>query len=234
MMTRRRIRPDAAIPIPARWMPRRPLFHAPTPGLQPVPEGAWRSLFDGKTLNGWVVEDKDKTGAWVVENGAIHVTGKGGGYLRSEEQFENFVLAYEYNLDKETNSGVFVRWSDLKDPVHTSIEVQLFDSAGRTKLDKHDNGALYDLVAPTANPTKPAGEWNWMLISCNGPMISVLSNGVKVAETDLSQYTEPRKSPDGTPNKFKYALAKLPHKGYLGLQNHGFGLWFRNLLILPL
>jgi hypothetical protein len=224
--------PLRAIPVPAGWMPRRPLFHAPAAELQPVPEGAWQPLFDGTSFKGWSVDDKKEL--WTVENGMIRCHGKGGGYLRTEQQYENFVLATEFNVDKGTNSGIFVRWSDIKDPVHTGIEVQVIDSAGKAKPDKHDAGALYDMVAPTSNPMKPAGEWNSMIIACNGPFVSVLLNGVKVSETDFSKYTEVGKSPDGTKNKFKYAMANLPRKGYIGLQNHGGGLWYRNLMLLPL
>jgi hypothetical protein len=225
-------RSPRAVPVPSHWMPRRPLFSAPDPDLEPVPAAGWRPLFDGSTLKGWSVDDKKEL--WTVENGAIRCLGKGGGYLRTEEQFENFVLACEFNIDKGTNSGIFVRWSELRDPVNTGIEVAIDDTAGKTKLGKHDTGAIYDMVAPTLNTMKPAGEWNWMVISCNGPLMSVLLNGAKVAETDFSLYTEPRKSPDGTPNKFRYAMAKLPRKGYIGLQNHGGVIQYRNLMILPL
>jgi hypothetical protein len=218
------------IPVPTHWMPRRPLFAAPSPGLEPVPQAGWRSIFDGISLKGWVVEDKKE--CWVVENGEIRCLGKGGGYLRTEEQYENFVLAGEFNIDKGTNSGIFVRWSDIKNPVHTGIEVAIDDTSGKQYPGKHDTGAIYDMVPPVANAMKPAGEWNWMVISGNGPILSVLLNGMKVAETDFSKYTEAGKNPDGTKNKFRFAMATLPRKGYFGLQNHGGAIKYRNLMVL--
>jgi hypothetical protein len=220
------------IRIPAAWATPRPLFTAPDPKLEPVAMAAWKPLFDGKSFDGWVVQDgKD---LWKVEDGTIHCVGNGGGYLRSAGQYENFVLALECKVAKDTNSGVFVRWSDIKDPVNTGIEVQVLDSAGKAAPGKHDAGALYDLVAPSSNPMKAAGEWNQMVIACQGPILSVALNGVPIAEMDTSQYTTAGKNPDGTGNKFKYALASLPKKGYIGLQNHGKPVWYRNLLILPL
>ncbi|GAB4465865.1 MAG: hypothetical protein OHK0029_36830 [Armatimonadaceae bacterium] len=223
--------------IPEAWfsgspMSRRALFGAPQPVLEPVPMWAWKSLFDGKSFDGWVVQDNKDL--WAIENGVIHCLGKGGGYLRTAEKYEDYVLALEFNVDKGVNSGVFIRWSNPNDPVNTGIEVQVLDSAGKATPDKHDSGALYDLVAPSSNPMKPAGEWNQMLISCKGPMVSVGLNGIPVASMDVSKYTEAGKSPDGTKNKFKYPMASLPRSGYIGFQNHGGSVWYKNILLLPL
>jgi len=193
---------------------------------------AWKTLFDGKTLEGWVVRDKKEL--WGVEQNAIHCLGMGGGYLHTADQYEDYVLALEFNVDKGANSGVFIRWSDLNDPVNTGIEVQVIDSAGKATPGKHDSGALYDMVAPTTNTMKPAGEWNQLLISCKGAVISVVLNHTPVTSMDVSQYTEAGKNPDGTKNKFKFAMASLPRKGYIGFQNHGNRVWYRNILLLPI
>ena len=192
----------------------------------------WRSLFDGKTLGGWVVEDKKEL--WAVENGALVCLGRGGGMLRSEEQFVDFALALEYNVDRGVNSGVFVRWSDLRDPVNTGIEIQVLDSSGNRRPSKHDSGAIYDLVAPSVNTARPAGQWNRLVITCRGPHIGVRMNGVATTEIDLSRYTQAGRNPDGGRNKFRYALASLPRRGYLGLQNHGGRVAYRDLRLLPL
>lgn len=194
--------------------------------------GGWRTLFDGRSLDGWVVEDNREL--WVVENGAIKCLGRGGGYLRTAEQYENFALSMEFNVDRGTNSGVFVRWSDLRDPVNTGIEVQVFDSAGKPRPDKHDCGALYDLVAPWPNTMRPAGTWNRLIITCRGPYIDVRLNGAHVSEMNLDRYTVPERNPDGSPNKFRYALARLPRRGYIGLQNHGGVVYYRDLRLMLL
>ncbi|HVK05117.1 MAG TPA: DUF1080 domain-containing protein [Armatimonadaceae bacterium] len=223
--------PGGAVPL--EWAANRALFSSRTQdGAIAVPRSKWRSLFDGSSLKGWVVQDKNDL--WVVEGGTLHCKGGGGGYLRTEQQFEDFAFACEAKIDKGVNSGIFVRWSDPKDAVNTGIEVQVIDSAGKTTLDKHDSGALYDLVAPTANTMKPAGEWNRYVITCVGPFVTARLNGAVVADMNLDDYPEAGKSPDGTTNKFKYAMAALPRKGYIGLQNHGGKIWFRNLMVLPL
>lgn len=230
-MSRRFAAPPAVVPL--AWATGRLPFSLQTSdGVTAVPNAKWRPLFDGKTLNGWAAQDKN--GVWVVEDGVLHCKGGGSGYLRSEEKFEDFALAVEAKVDKGVNSGIFVRWSDPKDPVNTGIEVQVYDTAGKPNPDKHDSGALYDLVAPTANTMKPAGEWNRFVITCAGPFVTSRLNGVVVADLNLDDYPEPGRSPDGTKNKFRYAMASLPRSGHIGLQNHGGKVWYRNVLLLPL
>ncbi len=192
----------------------------------------WRLLFDGKTLEGWKTTGQPE--GWVVFDEAIMCTVRRGGYLYTEEQFEDFDLFLEFRLAPKTNSGVFVRWSDLGDPVHTGIEIQILDSYGTEQLTTHTCGALYDMVAPSEHAFKPAGDWNQMLITCNGPLISVTLNGKKIAEMDVDRWTQAGLNPDGTKNKFTYAWADMPRKGHIGLQDHGGVIWYRNIKLRPL
>lgn len=107
----------------------------------------WISLFDGETLASWTATGSNE--GWTVDDGAILCTVKGGGYLYTLEQYENFVLSIDFKIDAGVNSGVFVRWSDLKDAVNTGIEIQVLDTYGREVSGTHDCGAIYDLVAPS-------------------------------------------------------------------------------------
>lgn len=192
----------------------------------------WRSLFDGKTLEGWKATGNPD--AWTVEDGAILCKGVRGGYLHTLEQFDDFVLSIDFKIAPRVNSGVFFRWSDLGDPVHTGLEMQILDSYGREKPGKHDCGALYDLVAPTRNVARPAGEWNTAVITCRDNLITVALNGETVTRIDLNRWTTPRMNPDGTRNKFRYAWKELPRRGHIGLQDHGGRVWFRNIKLRPL
>ena len=188
----------------------------------------WRSLFDGKTLKGWAATGNIE--GWSVENGAIACLVKGGDYLYTTEEFENFILSAEFKVDPDVNSGIFVRWSDLKDPVNTGIEVQVLDSFGKPS-DKHACGAIYDIIAPTKQTCKPAGEWNKVFITCNRNLVAVEMNGEKIAQMDLDQWTSAGMNPDGTRNKFTKAYKDLPRKGHIGLQDHGGRVWFRDIKI---
>ena len=182
----------------------------------------WRLLFDGKTLDGWKTTGQPE--GWVVFDEAIMCTVRRGGYLYTEEQFEDFDLFLEFRLAPRTNSGVFVRWSDLRDPVNTGIEIQILDSYGTDVLTTHTCGAIYDMVAPSEHAFKPAGEWNQMLITCCGPLISVTLNGKKIAEMDVDRWTQGL-NPDSTKNKFATPGPICPGKD-IGLQDHGGVIWY--------
>jgi len=109
--------------------------------------------------------------------------------------------------------------------------VAIDDTAG---AGYHDTGALYDLVKPTANAMKPAGRWNHMVITCDGPRLTVELNGQTVTRADLDEWTVPNKRPDRSDHKFDIAYKNHPRKGYIGLQDHGQNCWYKNIKLLPL
>jgi hypothetical protein len=192
----------------------------------------WVSLFNGKTLDGWSMTGKPE--GWMVEDGCILCTTQGGRYLYTLDQYDDFILSIDFKTEKSVNSGVFFRWSDLKDPVNTGIEMQILDTYGREPTRKNDCGAIYDIIAPTRNTCKPAGEWNTAVITCDDNLVSIELNGEKIAWMDLDLWTEPGKNPDGTKNKFKYAYKDMARKGHIGLQDHGGKVWFRNIKLKTL
>jgi hypothetical protein len=65
-------------------------------------------------------------------------------------------------------------------------------------------------------------------------MITVEHNGEKITDMDMDQWSEPSINPDGTKNKFKYAWKDMPHKGHIGLQDHGGKIWFRHIKLKSL
>jgi hypothetical protein len=195
-------------------------------------QAGWELLFDGKTLAGW--EATASKAGWVVEDGSIACLAKDGGYLRTARQYGDFELAVDYKIATGTNSGIFVRWGDLRDPVNSGVEIQVIDSAGKAQPDRHDDGAIYDLVAPSKNATRPAGTWNHVVITCRGPRIDVALNGEKIASINVDDYPKAGENPDGTRNKYLHPLKEFPRRGYVGLQDHGGRVWFKNLKLRPL
>jgi len=189
----------------------------------------WILLFDGKTPEGWVNLKSAN-----IEDGCINPYKSGNYVTFAKETYGNFVLACDFKVSKDCNSGIFIRTGEPKDPVQTGIEIQVLDSAGKEKMSKHDCGAIYDLVAPTKNPMKAAGEWNRMEITCDKNKIKVALNGEAIAEMDLDQWTEAGKSLDGTKNKFTKALKDFPREGLLGFQDHGKPAWFKNVKLKKL
>ena len=192
-------------------------------------EQEFKVIFDGTSGTGWILCDKKPLPKDNVQADGLNPHGTGSYLVVHDTRVGDFVLDFDYKLSKGCNSGVFLRTSDLKDPVNTGIEVALDDTTGNGL---HDPGALYDLVAPSANAQKPAGQWNHMTITAFGPKITIVLNGKEVATINLDEWNEPGKRPDGTSHKFRgVAIGKLPRIGYIGFQDHGSDCWFKNVKI---
>ena len=48
---------------------------------------------------------------------------------------------------------------------------------------------------------------------------------------DLSRWTEAGRNPEGTPSKFVRPYCEMIQPGYIGLQDHGGYVWFRELKV---
>jgi hypothetical protein len=196
-------------------------------------------LFDGKTLDGWVVEgartfkDGDKNlPVWVVKDGMIRCQANGGfGFLRHERKVKDFVFSVEYRFaepvkGKRGNSGLGIRTcpfnpkeSTKSRPSFYSYEIQLQDDADKKKPDRHSTGSLYRYVAPSEQAAKPAPEWNTMEIECVGPRIKITLNGKKIIDVDQTKIKE---------------LREKPLEGHVCLQCHGSKIDFRNIKLRDL
>jgi len=198
-------------------------------------KAGWLLLFDGATTNGWMNSNQTAPRT-SVQDGALNPHKAGHYMLVHTQQWENFVLSLDFKISKGCNSGIFVRTYSLtprpgKDVGFNGIEIAIDDTTG---AGLHDTGALYDLVKPTRNAMKPAGDWNHAEITCDGSHIEVSLNGEKVTRADLAQFTEPNKRPDGSTHKFDTAWRDHPRRGYIGLQDHGKPCWFKNIKLKPL
>lgn len=199
----------------------------------------FESLFDGRNIDAFQM-GPDKS--WVVEDGAIALKradydGKehNADYLWAKKPYGDFVLELEFKVPEKANSGVFLRTSDMSDPVYTGIEVQVNNSHGKPQLTRGGTvGAIYDCQAPSKNAARPPGEWQQMRVTCEGPKITVELNGEKVNEMDLNRWAEPNRNPDGSENKFPRALKDFSRKGYIGLQDHGRPVWYRSVRVQEL
>lgn len=198
----------------------------------------FKSLFNGRDLEGWN-QGPDKS--WVAEGGVITLKREFDGqehnrdYLWARDIYGDFILELEFKVPEKANSGVFLRTADLKDPVYTGIEVQVANSHGQTNLSRTGTaGAIYDCLAPARNTVKPPGEWNRYRITCQDNKIRIVLNGEQIIDMDLNQWSEPNKNPDGSKNKFGVALKDFARKGYLGLQDHGRPVSYRNIRIKKL
>jgi hypothetical protein len=88
------------------------------------------------------------------------------------------------------------------------------------------SGAIFLHSPPKARAARPAGQWNYVSIRCEGPRVVVHLNGVEVQRLNMAEHTRPtRKSP---------ALADLPRKGLLGLGHNEGRVDYRNVTIRKL
>jgi hypothetical protein len=185
-------------------------------------EDGFVTLFNGKDLTGWKTN-----GNWIVEDeGVLAIKPRPGekgwrrfdAYLWAERRYGDFVLDLEFKIPKGGNSGVFVRVKDPKDPVQTGIDVQINDTHGKERVGAHDCGGVIGTIGPTKNMAKPAGQWNRMILTCLGKRLKVDLNGEQVVDVEIDQTSR----------------GDRPLVGYVGLQDHGLPLWFRNIRIKPL
>jgi Domain of Unknown Function (DUF1080) len=195
----------------------------------------WLSLFDGKSLNGWQTSSGQPSKV-PIEDGCINPHGSGGYMMIHQRTWANFVLSLDFRISKGCNSGVFIRTYPLnprpgKDVGFNGIEVAIDDTK---TADFHDTGAIYDLVKPSKNAMKPVGQWNHIVITCDGPKLSIEVNGEVVTRMDLNQWTAANRRPDGSEHKFDIAYKDHPRYGYIGLQDHGSPCWYKNIKIKPL
>lgn len=117
------------------------------------------------------------------------------------------------------------------------FEYQLLDNARNSDAragNTHQAGALYDIVGPSKDVTRPAGQFNESRLVVKGNHVEHWLNGVKVVDTDLDaplarDHIAHRWGP-GTP--VTTDLIAQPHKDCpISLQNHGGDAWFRNIRI---
>ena len=89
-----------------------------------------RDLFNGRDLSGWVAVNTEKD-TWSVSDGLLVCTGKPIGVMRTDKQYENFLLHIEWrHMEPRGNSGVFA-WSEGTVPegkrLPKGLEVQMLE-----------------------------------------------------------------------------------------------------------
>lgn len=208
----------------------------------------WKLMFNGKNFNGWRQCNGTEIPAnWIIEDDAMKVfTGKGkkagqgagGDILYPGKKFQNFELSIEWKASKMGNSGIFysVREVPGKPIYYAAPEVQVLDNvdASDNKVDSHLAGSLYDMIAADPKTVNPAGSWNTVVIKVKDGHATHTMNGVEVVsytlwtpEWDELIQNSKFKNFDG----FKEGVSK---EGYIGLQDHGYPIWFRNIKIREL
>lgn len=197
----------------------------------------WVELFNGRDLTGWVdVNTSPET--WSARDGLLVCTGAPIGVMRSEKQYENFILHIEWkHTQAGGNSGVFV-WSEGFVPegnrLPKGMEVQMLEldwinqhpKDGKPNHIGYISGELFGANGLTATPDNPRGnrsmswelrckgkgEWNVYDVVCVDGTVKLSINGKFV-------------------NSIRNSSVR---KGYLCLESEGAEIHFRNIRLLEL
>jgi len=211
-------------------------FGAVWAGAAELPQ--FRKLFNGKDLSGWVNVNTAKD-TWSVRDGLLVCTGHPIGVMRTEKQYENFILHIEWrHMEPGGNSGVF-GWSTGTVPegkrLPKGLEVQMLE-LDWPKLHKRPDGSLppvayvhgelFGAGGLTATPDNPRGNRSKSLENrCKGKGQWNVYDVVFVDGTV-------KLSVNG---KFVNGLSKASvKKGYLCLESEGAEIHFRNIWIMEL
>jgi len=197
----------------------------------------FRDLFNGKNLKGWVNVNTDPD-TWSVKKGILVCKGKPIGVMRTDRQYENFILHIEWmHMEPGGNSGTFA-WSDAnpnpKSRLPNGVEIQMLEldwvklntRGDRVPPIAYVHGELFGVGGVTTVPDNPRGtrsmsienlckgrgEWNTYDVVAVDGVIKLAVNG-----------------------KFVNGIAKSTQKkGYLCLESEGAEIHFRNIRIMEL
>ena len=148
---------------------RGPAWPATPPKRKP---GKPIDLFNGKDVSGWLCQDPHHPMGWFVKDSILKNEGKNACNIYTQQKFNDFKLQVEFNVDPESNSGVYLRGR---------YEIQILDGYNRP-MDVHSQGALYGFIVPAVKADKPAGEWQTYDITLIANHVTVIMNGSKIID----------------------------------------------------
>jgi hypothetical protein len=204
-------------------------------------------LFDGNSTDQWRGYEKtDFPKGWNIEDNAIHCIGSGkgeagqGGDIITKEKFKNFELTLEWKISEGGNSGIFYLAQEIPgEPIWKSApEMQVLDNEkhpdARLGVDgNRQAGSLYDLIPAKPQNAKPVGEWNTAKIMVYRGTVVHYQNGVQVLEYHLWTDDWKKMCANSKIKDFNYFVDTAP-EGFIGLQDHGDDVWYRNIKIRKL
>jgi len=222
-------------------------------GRQAADDDGWIVLFNGKNFDGWRGYNMDRMPeAWIIENGAIRIQGSGrgeagaenGGDIIFDRKFKDFELELEWRVGPGSNSGIFYLAQEIPgEPIFiSSPEYQVLDN-GRAGIGANRQSAsLYDMIPAEPQNAKPQGEWNKAGITVYRGTVIHFQNDVAVVEYRVwtPEWTEMLQDSKFSEEEWPLAFELLNNvggenrEGYIGLQDHGDDVWFRNIRIREL
>ena len=145
-------------------------------------EKGFKSIFNGKNLDGWIIHGTEK---WYVENGLLVCESgpdKEYGYLSTEKDYYNFELEVEFLQEANGNSGVFFR-STFEGTKVSGWQVEVAPP-------NHDTGGIYESygrgwlvqIPDEKENILKMGQWNKMKIRAVDGQITTWLNGQQMVD----------------------------------------------------
>lgn len=200
-------------------------------------ELVFRDLFNGKDLTGWIdVNTSPET--WSVKDGLLICTGQPIGVMRTDRQYENFIIEVEWrHMAPGGNSGMFL-WSDAKpegNRLPKGMEVQMLELDWVNQHKRRDgtlppiayvHGELFGAGGMTAIPDNPRGNRSKSLENrCKG--VGQWNRYVFVAVDGMVKLS--------VNGKFVNGIRDASYKkGYICLESEGKEIHFRKIRIMEL
>lgn len=188
----------------------------------------FKVLFDGSDMSQWT----SNTNEYIVEDGAIVMRPTGGnGNLYSKNEYDNFILRFEFLLTPEANSGLGLRHKLITDASgYDGMELQILDNSAAMyeNLKPYQyHGSLYGWVPAKKGYLKPAGEWNYQEVIADGSKIKIILNGTTILDTDIEEVLK-----DVAQDKKPKTL--LYKKGHIAFLGHNTVVKFKNIRVKEL
>ena len=190
------------------------------PTLGAAEDSGFVSLFDGKSLKGWTIEQGPE-GAFYVHDGAIvvHKSASFPTWLRSDHKYENFDFRGEFYIEGWIDSGIYWSAPDYGRNTWVGMQMKIFHQADEQPPRNNSMGSLFPLIAPSKINVKNQKAWNDFRIVLDWPSLKIWTNGELVQDLNCDQRPE-----------LRYRL----RQGYLGLASLSYPIRFRNLRVREL
>ena len=211
----------------------------------------WRTYGRDTLSSQWLIED----GCLKFAGATGRRRGGEGLDIVFAHKFKEFDLELEWKISERGNSGIFILarevvtpredGSEQYEPIYISApEYQVLDNANHpdAKLGVDGNrqsASLYDMIPAIPQNQHPFGEWNKAGISVHNGTITHYQNGVKVLEYKMwtPEWTALLQASKFSEEAWPLAFELLNNcggddrEGYIGFQDHGDPVWFRNIRI---
>lgn len=212
----------------------------------------WRGYGKDAVPSRWTIEDGCLKFAGTGSGEAQTLE---GGDIIFASQFKNFDLKFDWKVSKGGNSGVFYLAREVVtkkedgteqyEPIYiSSPEYQILDNANHpdAKLGKNGNrqsASLYDMIPAVPQNQNPFEEWNTAEIMVYQGTVVHYQNDENVLEYHLwtPKWTEmlqaSKFSQEAWPLAFELLndLGGEARQGYIGFQDHGNDVWYKNIRI---